>query len=132
MQIFLSTSARRSKLSFVSKGTPFDYNACATNLHPFPRTSKRLCFPVWMFSQLTFVRQMRACQVFIPAVVALGLIVSPVFCQNVNSSEIGTQLNGSAADFGAYKKQFHRTYEVSSEEFSRRHLSFQVCKVREA
>ncbi|XP_005726649.1 cathepsin O [Pundamilia nyererei] len=83
-----------------------------------------------MFSQLTFVRQMRACQVFIPAVVALGLIVSPVFCQNVNSSEIGTQLNGSAADFGAYKKQFHRTYEVSSEEFSRRHLSFQRATIR--
>uniref|UniRef100_A0A3Q4H5C2 Cathepsin O n=2 Tax=Neolamprologus brichardi TaxID=32507 RepID=A0A3Q4H5C2_NEOBR len=73
---------------------------------------------------------MRACQVFIPAVVALGLIVSPVFCQNVNSSEIRTQLNGSAADFGAYRKQFHRTYEVSSEEFSRRHLSFQRATIR--
>lgn len=69
---------------------------------------------------------------FISAVVALGLIVSPVFCQNVNSSEIGTQLNGSAADFGAYRKQFHRTYNVSSEEFRRRHVNFQVCKVREA
>lgn len=99
---------------------------------PFSANIKTLVLPRVDVSQLTFVRQMRACQVFIPAVVALGLIVSPVFCQNVNSSEIRTQLNGSAADFGAYRKQFHRTYEVSSEEFSRRHLSFQVCKVREA
>ncbi|XP_012732382.2 cathepsin O isoform X1 [Fundulus heteroclitus] len=39
-------------------------------------------------------------------------------------------LNGSTTDFDSFRKKFHRSYEVNSEEFSRRQIYFQKAAVR--
>ncbi|XP_042349080.1 cathepsin O isoform X2 [Plectropomus leopardus] len=63
---------------------------------------------------------------------AVSTAVCPLSCQNVSSAETRTKLNGSAADFDSFRKQFHRKFEVESEEFNRRLLYFQNATKRHA
>ncbi|XP_026213846.1 cathepsin O [Anabas testudineus] len=51
-------------------------------------------------------------------------VVAPLCCQHA--------LNVSKVDFDSFRAQFQRRYEVRSEEFKSRHLSFQDAKKRQA
>ncbi|XP_023253851.1 cathepsin O [Seriola lalandi dorsalis] len=76
---------------------------------------------------------MKARQVFVLVIITVCTLVSPPLrCQHVNSVETRSKLNGSAVDFDWFREQFHRRYEVSSEEFKRRHLYFQNATKRHA
>ncbi|KAM9357125.1 cathepsin O [Symphorus nematophorus] len=60
-------------------------------------------------------------------------LVTSLCCHNVSRDETPTKLNGgSAFDFDWFREKFHRSYEVNSEEFNRRHLLFQNATKRYA
>ncbi|XP_018534910.1 cathepsin O [Lates calcarifer] len=76
---------------------------------------------------------MRGSRVFVAVTVTVCTLVPPVRCQNaVSSDETGNKLNSSAFDFDSFREQFHREYEVNSEEFNLRHLYFQDATKRHA
>ncbi|XP_017273029.1 cathepsin O [Kryptolebias marmoratus] len=63
------------------------------------------------------------------------LLGSPVCCQNGSSVEIPPKIDNNnnssgEADFEAFRKKFHRLYEVSSDEFLLRHRYFQNATLR--
>lgn len=53
-------------------------------------------------------------------------VVASLCCQNVNSVETPTVLNVSELDFDSFRAQFHRRYEVGSEELMSRQNCYQV------
>ncbi|XP_049897904.1 cathepsin O [Epinephelus moara] len=75
---------------------------------------------------------MRGGHLYIIVLATVYTLVCPLCCRNVSSVETRTKLNGSAVDFHSFREQFHRRYEVTSEEFKRRHLYFQNATGRHA
>ncbi|XP_026185450.1 cathepsin O [Mastacembelus armatus] len=75
---------------------------------------------------------MRRRQLFLGLTIAFSALVSSVCCHNVTSGETRTEVNGSAFKFGSFRKQFHRLYEIGSEESDRRHRYFQDATKRHA
>ncbi|XP_071778871.2 cathepsin O isoform X1 [Centroberyx gerrardi] len=76
---------------------------------------------------------MRGGELFVIATVTF--VFPPLRCQNVSLEETLTNFNGSAlteVDFDSFREQFRRIYEVSSEEFYRRHFYFQNAIKRHA
>ncbi|KAG7224888.1 hypothetical protein INR49_014952, partial [Caranx melampygus] len=74
---------------------------------------------------------MRAVQVSVAVLITVCSAFFPPGCQHVVSSvQTPHKLNDSAADFNSFRKQFHRRYEVNSEEFNRRHVYFQDATER--
>ncbi|XP_078116265.1 cathepsin O isoform X1 [Sander vitreus] len=75
---------------------------------------------------------MRGGHPYLVVIATVLTLVFPLCCQNGNSDETRKKLNGSAVDFDSFREQFHRMYEVNSEEFNRRHLYFQNATERYA
>lgn len=64
--------------------------------------------------------------------VIFAAVSSLACCQNVSRAETRTKLNDSAADFGSFRDEFERLYEVGGEEFTLRQLCFQNATKRHA
>ncbi len=71
---------------------------------------------------------MRVDHLYVLVIAIVSTLARPPLCRNV--SETRAKLRDSAEDFDSFTEKFHRTYEVSSAEFSRRHLWFQVGEKR--
>ncbi|XP_038555086.1 cathepsin O isoform X1 [Micropterus salmoides] len=69
---------------------------------------------------------------YLVVIAIASTLVCLLCCQNVSSDTTRTKLNGSAVDFDSFRQQFHRMYEVNSDEFNRRHLYFQNAIKRHA
>ncbi|XP_071313306.1 cathepsin O isoform X1 [Trachinotus anak] len=75
---------------------------------------------------------MRGRQVLVAVIITAGALVSPPCCRHVSSAETRSELNNSAVAFESFREQFHRRYEVNSEELNRRYLYFQDAVKRHA
>ncbi|XP_008277709.1 cathepsin O [Stegastes partitus] len=71
---------------------------------------------------------MRGYRLLEVVIATLGALVFPACCHNVSSDE--TTRNNSAVDFDSFRAKFHRVYDFSSDEYSRRHLYYQNATER--